>query len=211
MNEILKTIYGAVIEGDANRTQREVRVALEAGTGAGEILNSALIPAMREVGCRFEKEEYFVPEMLVAARAMQAGLEILRPVLVQSGLKPLGKIAIGTVKGDLHDIGKNLVAMMLEGAGFDIVDLGVDVSPETFLEAARLGANIIGLSALLTTTMRSMEAVISAIEAAGLRDRVKIIIGGAPVTEEFARRIGADGFAPDASQAAVIATTLISQ
>jgi 5-methyltetrahydrofolate--homocysteine methyltransferase len=211
MNEILQTIYGAVIEGEMDTIQREVRAALDAGTTAGEILNSALIPAMREVGCRFEKEEYFVPEMLVAARAMQAGLEILRPALVQSGLNPLGKVAIGTVKGDLHDIGKNLVAMMLEGAGFEILDLGVDVAPETFLEAARSGANMIGLSALLTTTMRNMEAVIRAIEEAGLRDRVKIIIGGAPVTDEFARRIGADAFAPDASQAALVATTLISQ
>ena len=122
MNEILQTIYRSVIEGDADTTQKEVRAALDAGTTAAEVLNRALIPAMREVGCRFEKEEYFVPEMLVAARAMQGGLEILRPILVQSGLKPLGKIAIGTVKGDLHDIGKNLVAMMLEGAGFEIID-----------------------------------------------------------------------------------------
>ena len=211
MNEVLKNIYQAIIEGDLAAAQMEVRAAMDAGIAGGEILNRALIPAMGEVGCRFEKEEYFVPEMLVAARAMQAGLEILRPALVQSGLKPLGKIAIGTVKGDLHDIGKNLVAMMLEGAGFEILDLGVDVAPEKFLEAARSGANMIGLSALLTTTMRSMEAVIHAIEAAGLRDRVKIIIGGAPVTAEFARRIGADGFAPDASQAGVVATTLISQ
>ena len=210
MNEILQTIYRSVIEGDADTTQREVRAALDAGTTAIEVLNRALIPAMREVGCRFEKEEYFVPEMLVAARAMQGGLEILRPILVQSGLKPLGKIAIGTVKGDLHDIGKNLVAMMLEGAGFEIIDLGVDVAPETFLEAARSGANMIGLSALLTTTMRNMEAVIRTVESAGLRDRVKIIVGGAPVTDEFARRIGADGFASDASQAAVVASALTS-
>ena len=210
MNEILQTIYRSVIEGDADTTQREIRAALDAGTTAIEVLNRALIPAMREVGCRFEKEEYFVPEMLVAARAMQGGLEILRPILVQSGLKPLGKIAIGTVKGDLHDIGKNLVAMMLEGAGFEIIDLGVDVAPETFLEAARSGANMIGLSALLTTTMRNMEAVIRTVESAGLRDRVKIIVGGAPVTDEFARRIGADGFASDASQAAVVASALTS-
>jgi 5-methyltetrahydrofolate--homocysteine methyltransferase len=200
-----------VIDGDLDTTQREVKAALDSGRSAGEILNGALIPAMREVGCRFEKEDYFVPEMLIAARAMQAGLEILRPALVQSGLKPLGKVAIGTVKGDLHDIGKNLVAMMLEGAGFEILDLGVDVAPEKFLEATRSGANLIGLSALLTTTMHSMEAVIREIEGAGLRERVKIIVGGAPVTNEYARRIGADGFAPDASQAAAVATLLVSQ
>jgi 5-methyltetrahydrofolate--homocysteine methyltransferase len=158
VNEVLKNIYQAIIEGDLAAAQTEVRAALDAGIAGGEVLTSALIPAMGEVGCRFEKEEYFVPEMLVAARAMQAGLEILRPALVQSGLKPLGKIAIGTVKGDLHDIGKNLVAMMLEGAGFEIRDLGVDVAPEKFLEAARSGVNMIGLSALLTTTMSSRAA-----------------------------------------------------
>lgn len=211
MNEILKNIYQAIVEGDLAAARTEVRTAMEAGISGGEILNEALIPAMGEVGCRFEREEYFVPEMLVAARAMQAGLEIIRPSLVQSGLKPLGKVAIGTVKGDLHDIGKNLVSIMLEGAGFEIIDLGVDVPPEKFLEAARSGANIIGLSALLTTTMRSMETVIHALEDAGLRNNIKVIVGGAPVTAEYARQIGADGFAPDASQAATIAITLLSQ
>lgn len=211
MNEKLKTIYESIIAGDLATAQAEVRAALGAGSSAEEILNEALIPAMREVGCLYEKEEYFVPEMLVAARAMQSGLEILRPALAQSSLKPVGKIAIGTVKGDLHDIGKNLVAMMLEGAGFEIIDLGVDVAPEQFLEAARSGANVIGLSALLTTTMRNMESVIQAIEEAGLRDRVRIMVGGAPVTADFARRIGADGFAADASQAAQVATALLAQ
>ncbi len=211
MNEILKNIYEAIIAGDMDTSQAEIRAALNAGITAGEILNTALIPAMGEVGCLFEKEEYFVPEMLVAARAMKAGLEILKPLLVNSGLKPMGKVAIGTVEGDLHDIGKNLVAMMLEGAGFEILDLGVDVAPEKFLEAAKSGANIIGLSALLTTTMTSMETVIREIEAAGLRSQVRIIIGGAPVTAEYALRIGADGFASDAGQAATLATTLLSQ
>ena len=211
MNEILNKIYRAILEGDMVAAQTESRVAVESGISGSEILNTAMIPAMSEVGCLFEKEEYFVPEMLTAARAMKAGLEIVKPLLVNSGLEPVGKIAIGTVKGDLHDIGKNLVGMMLEGAGFEIIDLGVDVAPESFVEAVRSGANMIGLSALLTTTMPSMETTIRAIEAAGLRGNVKIIIGGAPVTAEFARRIGADGFASDASQAASVATSLLTQ
>jgi len=211
MNEILKNIYQAILEGDMDAAQTEVRAAVDAGITGGEILNTALIPAMGQVGCLFEKEEYFVPEMLTAARAMKAGLEIVKPLLVNSGLEPVGKVAIGTVKGDLHDIGKNLVEMMLEGAGFEIIDLGTDVAPEKFVEAIKSGANIIGLSALLTTTMPSMETTIRAIEAACLRGNAKIIIGGAPVTAEYARQIGADGFAPDASQAANLATSLLSQ
>jgi len=211
MNEILKNIYQAILEGDMDAAQTEVRAAVDAGITGGEILNTALIPAMGQVGCLFEKEEYFVPEMLTAARAMKAGLEIVKPLLANSGLEPVGKVAIGTVKGDLHDIGKNLVGMMLEGAGFAIIDLGIDVAPEKFVEAIKSGANIIGLSALLTTTMPNMETTIRAIEAAGLRGNAKIIIGGAPVTAEYARQIGADGFAPDASQAANLATSLLSQ
>ena len=211
MNEILKNIYQAILEGDMDAAQTEVRAAVDAGITGGEILNTALIPAMGEVGCLFEKEEYFVPEMLTAARAMKAGLEIVKPLLANSGLEPVGKVAIGTVKGDLHDIGKNLVGMMLEGAGFEIIDLGIDVAPEKFVEAIKSGANIIGLSALLTTTMPNMETTIRAIEAAGLRDNARIIIGGAPVTAEYARRIGADGFAPDASQAANLVRSLLSQ
>lgn len=211
MNEILNKIYRAILEGDMVAAQTESQVAVQSGISGREILNTAMIPAMSEVGCLFEKEEYFVPEMLTAARAMKAGLEIVKPLLVNSGLEPVGRIAIGTVKGDLHDIGKNLVGMMLEGAGFEIIDLGVDVAPETFVEAIRSGANMIGLSALLTTTMPSMETTIRVIEAAGLRGNVRIIVGGAPVTAEFARRIGADGFASDASQAASVATSLLSQ
>lgn len=210
MDEILKNIYRAIVEGDIDAAQTEVRAAVEAGITGAEILNTAMVPAMSEVGCLFEKEEYFVPEMLTSARAMKGGLEIVKPLLVNSGLEPVGKVAIGTVKGDLHDIGKNLVAMMLEGAGFEIIDLGTDVAPEKFVEAIKSGANIIGLSALLTTTMPSMETTIRAIEAAGLRDNARIIIGGAPVTAEYARRIGADGFAPDASQAANLVTSLLS-
>ena len=205
MNEILNNISQAILEGDLDAVRTEVRAAVDAGLSGGGILKTALIPAMDEVGRLFEEGEYFVPEMLIAARAMKAGLEIIKPLLVDSGLEPVGKVAIGTVKGDLHDIGKNLVAIMLEGAGFEINDLGTDVPPEKFVEAVRVGANLIGLSALLTTTMPNMETTIRAVEESGLRGNVKIIIGGAPVTAEYAQKIGADGFAPDASQAATLA------
>lgn len=211
MHEILQKIHQAILDGDHVATQAEARAAVEAGITAAEILHTAMIPAMSEVGCRFENAEYFVPEMLVSARAMKAGLEVVRPLLVGSGHEPVGKVAIGTVKGDLHDIGKNLVGMMLEGAGFEIVDLGTDVPPETFVEAIRSGADMIGLSALLTTTMLNMQTTIQAIEDAGLRQNVKIIVGGAPVTAEYSRRIGADGFAMDASQAANVAVSLLVQ
>ncbi len=210
MNENLKPIYAAILEGDMGGAKTGVQAALDAGEAAGHVLHTALIPAMGEVGRLFEEGEYFVPEMLIAARAMKAGLELLKPLLVDSGIEPVGKVAIGTVKGDLHDIGKNLVAMMLEGAGFEIMDLGTDVPPEKFVEAAQAGANVIGLSALLTTTMPSMETTIKAIEAAGLRQGVKIIIGGAPVTAEYAKQIGADGYAPDASQAATLAKQFVA-
>jgi 5-methyltetrahydrofolate--homocysteine methyltransferase len=209
MNEKLQTIHDAVVEGNMAAVKTAVQAAVDAGITGEEILKTGLIPAMSKVGCMFEEGEYFVPEMLIAARAMKTGLEIIKPLLVNSGSKPLGKVAVGTVKGDLHDIGKNLVAMMLEGAGFEIVDLGTDVDPEKYVEAARSGVNIIGLSALLTTTMQNMDTTIQAIQAAGLRDQVKIMVGGAPVTAAFARQIGADGFAPDASQAASVAKTLL--
>ena len=209
MNETLQTIYQAVLDGDMDAAQEGVHAAVAAEIPAGDILNTALIPAMGEVGKLFEEGEYFVPEMLIAARAMKSGLEIIKPMLVDSGVEPVGRVAIGTVKGDLHDIGKNLVAMMLEGAGFEIIDLGTDVDVEDFVKAAKEGAQIIGLSALLTTTMPSMESTIQAIEAAGVREQVKIIIGGAPVTAEYAAQIGADGFAPDASQAANLAKSLV--
>jgi len=209
MNENLKAVYSAVLDGDMGAATESVQAALDKGIDPGEILNEALIAGMREVGRLFEEGEYFVPEMLIAARAMKAGLEILKPLLVDSGIEPVGKVAMGTVKGDLHDIGKNLVAMMLEGAGFEVVDLGTDVAPEGFVRAIQDGVDLVGLSALLTTTMPSMEDTIQAIEAAGLRDQVKIMIGGAPVTAEYAEKIGADGFAPDASQAATLAKTLV--
>jgi 5-methyltetrahydrofolate--homocysteine methyltransferase len=210
MDEKLKSIYDAILEGDMEGIVNNVQAPLDAGVAPGEILNTALIPAMDKVGRLFEEGEYFVPEMLVAARAMKAGLEILKPLLVDSGVDPVGKVVLGTVKGDLHDIGKNLVAMMLEGAGFEIVDLGADVSPDQFVAAIRDGVDVVGLSALLTTTMPAIENTIRAIEESGLRNQVKIIVGGAPVTAEYARQIGADGYAADASQAATLARELIS-
>ena len=199
----IKIVYEAVIEGNADAVMEGVQALLDAGKEAGSILNEALIPAMDEVGKRFEAGDFFVPEMLIAARAMQAGLGLLKPHLVDSGVESSGKVVIGTVKGDLHDIGKNLVAMMLEGAGFEVVDLGTDV------EEVNYGAQILGMSALLTTTMNNMKTVIAAVDDAGLRDEVKIVIGGAPVTAEFAEQIGADGFAPDASSAVRVVKGLL--
>ena len=206
----LTQIYDYVIDGDAPQVQAGVKEALAQGFAADVILNQALIAAMNEVGRRFEEGEFFVPEMLIAARAMQAGLALLKPQLMENGIKAAGKIAIGTVKGDLHDIGKNLVAMMLEGAGYEVQDLGVDVTPETFIKAAQGGAQVIGMSALLTTTMNNMQATLHALQTAGLRDQVKVIIGGAPVTDEFARKIGADAYAPDASGAVRIVRQLLA-
>ena len=206
----LEEIYQNVIDGQAPAVEAGVKVALDAGTPADEILQKSLIAAMDEVGRRFEEGDFFVPEMLIAARAMQAGLTILKPHLAEKDIKSAGKIAIGTVKGDLHDIGKNLVAMMLEGAGFEVMDLGVDVSPEAFVDAAKKGAQVIGMSALLTTTMANMQRTVEALNAAGLRNTVKVVIGGAPVTEDYARRIGADAFAPDASSATRVVRQLLT-
>lgn len=206
----LKPIFENVIEGQADEVESGVKAALEAGVDAGVILNEALIAAMDEVGCRFEDGDFFVPEMLISAKAMQAGLALLKPHLAATDIKAAGKIAIGTVKGDLHDIGKNLVAMMLEGAGFEIIDLGVDVDPQSFVDAVQEGASLIGMSALLTTTMSNMGVTIEALKAAGLRDKVKVMVGGAPVTEEFANSIGADAFASDASSATRVARQLVA-
>ena len=206
----LKAIYQNVIDGQAAEAEAGVKAALEAGIPADSILNQSLIAAMDEVGRRFENGDFFVPEMLIAARAMQAGLKLLKPRLAEANVKSARKVAIGTVKGDLHDIGKNLVAMMLEGTGFEVRDLGVDVPPEAFVKATQDGAQVIGMSALLTTTMNKMEDTIEALRAAGLREKVKVLIGGAPVTQDFANRIGADAFAPDASSAARIARQLVA-
>ncbi len=210
MNPKLQPIYDAVVNGDLEAAKKGVQAAIDAAIPAGEILQDGLIAPMNKVGELFEKQEYFVPEMLVAARAMQGGLALLKPKLAASGVKPIGTVVMGTVKGDLHDIGKNLVTMMLEGAGFSVVDIGVDQSPDKFVEAAKANrAQIVGISALLTTTMPAMKDTVEAFAKAGLRKQVKIMIGGAPVTEAYAKQIGADGYAADASSAARVAKTLI--
>jgi 5-methyltetrahydrofolate--homocysteine methyltransferase len=205
----IQQIAEAVIGGKAAATQQEVKNALQAGIKPEQILSDGLIAAMSEVGARFERGEFYVPEMLIAARAMQSGLSILRPLLTEQAMAMRGKVVIGTVKGDLHDIGKNLVAMMLEGAGYEVVDLGTDVPPEKFASAVREHhPALVGMSALLTTTMRNMKETIEAIEDIGLRGQVKIIVGGAPLTEAFAKEVGADGYAPDASRAVALAKSL---
>lgn len=210
MQSLLSPIFQAILEGDQAAAREAVQRALEQNIEAEIILKQAMMPAMEQVGRLFEEGEYFVPEMLVAARAMQAGLSLLKPKLVQAEVTPTGKVVAGTVKGDLHDIGKNLVCMMLEGAAFEIVDLGTDVPPERFVEAVQSsGAQLVALSALLTTTMPNMKNTIDALQQAGLRERVKVMVGGAPVTETFARQIGADGYAPDASRAVVLAKSLM--
>lgn len=211
MEPLIKDIYTNVMEGQGPAVKEKVQAALDAGIEAPVILNEGMIAAMAEVGRLFEEGEYFVPEMLIAARAMQAGLAILKPRLVDSGVEAAGKVVIGTVKGDLHDIGKNLVAMMLEGAGFEVIDLGADVSPEKFVEATRTqGAQIVAMSALLTTTMPGMKTTIEALNAAGLRNQVKVMVGGAPVTQDYAKQIGADGFSTDASRAVSTAKALVA-
>ena len=205
-----ESIFNAILDGDSETVKAEVQAALAAGGDPKAILTEGMVTAMDKVGKLFEEGDYFVPEMLISARAMQAGLALLKPMLVAADVQPAGKVVLGTVKGDLHDIGKNLVGMMMEGAGFEIYDLGTDVTPEKFVEKAKaVSADVVALSALLTTTMNNMEATIKAMDAAGLRGKVKIIIGGAPVTQDYANRIGADGFAPDASQAVRLAKSLI--
>jgi len=207
---MLDAIYQSVIGGDVAGVTQGVQQALEASYDPGEILTEAMIAAMAEVGRRFEAQEYFVPEMLIAARAMKEGLAILKPHLLEADIEPVGKVILGTVKGDLHDIGKNLVGMMLEGAGFEVIDLGVDVSPERFVEAIREHRpRFVGMSALLTTTMPGMRATIEALQKAGLRHQVVVMVGGAPVTQQYADQIGADLYAPDASSAASRAKALL--
>lgn len=211
METLIKEIYTNVMDGQSEVVKAKVQAALDAGIPASEILNEGMIAAMAEVGRLFEEGEYFVPEMLIAARAMQAGLAILKPYLVEAGVEVVGKVVIGTVKGDLHDIGKNLVAMMLEGAGFEVIDLGTDVSAEKFIAAAREHqAQIVAMSALLTTTMPGMKATIEALNASGLRDQVKILVGGAPVTQDYATLIGADGYSSDASRSVATAKALLA-
>lgn len=211
MEQVLDVISKAVLTGDLGTTEQKVQQALDAEVAPGEILTKGLIEAMAEVGRLFEEGEYFVPEMLIAARAMKGGLAILKPHLADADVKPTGTVAAGTVKGDLHDIGKNLVCMMLEGAGFEVVDLGVDVPPEKFVDAVRGGGvDVVAMSALLTTTMPGMKSTIEALEESGLRDTIKVMVGGAPVTDAYADEIKADGYAADASSAARLAKSLLA-
>ncbi len=196
----------AIINGDRTAAKNSVEQALKEGSDASKLLSGVLIPAMTEVGDRFERQEFFVPEMLVAARAMQEALAVLKPRLQAADVKPAGKLVLATVKGDLHDIGKNLVAIMMEGAGLEVVDLGVDAAPDSVVAAVKEHKpDLVGLSALLTTTMPMMKEVIEALKQAGIRDSVKVIVGGAPLTEEYAKSIGADLYAADAASAARVA------
>jgi 5-methyltetrahydrofolate--homocysteine methyltransferase len=205
----LEALRQAVITGNAQEAEEMVQTAVSANVPPEIILNKGLIAAMHEVGQLFESGQFFIPEMLVSSRAMKTAIDILKPHLMKQGVTTAGKIVIGTVKGDLHDIGKNLVATMVENAGFDVIDLGTDVSTDEFVKATRdYNPNFIGLSALLSTTMQYMESTIKAIEASGLRKKVKIIVGGAPVNEEFAREIGADGYAASATSAVALIKTL---
>jgi 5-methyltetrahydrofolate--homocysteine methyltransferase len=202
----LKKLYDAVLSGDAKTAVAITQQAIAEKMNPGSLITDAMIPAMAEVGRLYQCEEYFVPELLLSARAMKSALELLRPLLAETGVQPTGKVVIGTVKGDLHDIGKNLVASMLEGGGFEVTDLGVDVSPEKFIAAVQeKRAQIVCLSALLTVTVPSMKTAIEAFKQAGIRDQVKVMIGGAPVTADYAKEIGADAYGENASVAVSVA------
>ena len=202
----LKPLHEAVLNGDAKTAKATTEAALAAGIDPLKLVQEYMMPAMAEVGRRFECNEYFVPELLLAARAMKAALELIRPLLAASGAQPVARVALGTVKGDLHDIGKNLVAAMLEGGGYEVIDLGVNVTPEQFIAAVKeKGANIVAMSALLTTTMPSMKTTVDALKQAGVRDQVKVLVGGAPVTQKYADEIGADGYSESAAGAVAAA------
>jgi methylmalonyl-CoA mutase cobalamin-binding domain/chain len=210
--EILKGLYDETLLGNAPVVLELTNAGLAAGLGPEEILFDALIPSLEEVGARFERGDFFVPEMLIAGKAMAGALEVLRPLLALTGAETIGKFLMGTVKGDVHDIGKNLVNIMLEGAGFEVIDLGVQVAPEKFIAAIEEHQpDIVGFSAFLTTTMPMFKANMNALEKAGLRDKVIVMVGGAPVTQEYADAVGADGYASDASQAVKLAKKLIEQ
>jgi 5-methyltetrahydrofolate--homocysteine methyltransferase len=210
--EILPGLYDDTLVGNAPEVKDLVNQGLEDELGPASMLYDALIPSLEEVGARFERGDYFVPEMLIAARAMQGALDILRPLLAETGAKPIGTYVMGTVKGDVHDIGKNLVNIMLEGAGFTVYDLGVNVAPETFVQKVQEHEpDIVGFSAFLTTTMPMFKANINALEKAGIRNDVIVMVGGAPVTQEYANAVGADGYAADASTAVRLAKDLIQK
>jgi methylmalonyl-CoA mutase cobalamin-binding domain/chain len=211
-DEILQGLYEETLVGNAPVVRELTEQGLADGMDPERLLYDALIPSLEEVGARFERGDYFVPEMLIAARAMQGALDILRPLLAETGAKPIGTVVIGTVKGDVHDIGKNLVNIMLEGAGFTVIDLGVNVAPETFVQNIQEhNPDVVGFSAFLTTTMPMFKANINSIEKAGLRDQVIVMVGGAPVTQEYADVVGADGYAADASTAVRMAKDLIER
>jgi methylmalonyl-CoA mutase cobalamin-binding domain/chain len=210
--EILQKLYDETMVGHAPEVLELTRQGLDEGMEPTTLLFEALIPALEEVGARFERGDWFVPEMLIAGRAMAGALEVLRPLLAATGTETIGKYVMGTVKGDVHDIGKNLVNIMLEGAGFEVIDLGVQVAPEKFVEAVEEHQpDVLGMSAFLTTTMPMFKANINALEKAGLRDKVIIMVGGAPVTQEYADAVGADGYAPDAASATKLAKELIQK
>jgi methylmalonyl-CoA mutase cobalamin-binding domain/chain len=209
-DDLLRQLYDYTLVGNGPEVLQLTRQGLELGLGPETLLYEALIPSLEEVGARFERGDFFVPEMLIAGKAMAGALEILRPLLAETGAQTIGKIVMGTVKGDVHDIGKNLVNIMFEGAGFEVIDLGVQVAPEKFLDAIREHQpDIVGFSAFLTTTMPMFKANINALEKAGMRDQVIVMVGGAPVTQEYADVVGADGYAADASAAVVRAKELI--
>jgi len=206
----LKPLHDAILNGDAKTARTTSEQAIAAGVDPVKLVQEYMVPAMGEVGRRFECNEYFVPELLLAARAMKASLELIRPLLVAGGVASAGRVVIGTVKGDLHDIGKNLVSAMLEGGGFEVLDLGTNVTPEQFVAAVReKKAQIVALSALLTTTMPSMKATVDALKQAGVRDQVKVLVGGAPVTRKYADEIGADGYGESAAGAAGLARQVL--
>jgi 5-methyltetrahydrofolate--homocysteine methyltransferase len=207
----LHELYEAILAGDADKSVEITRAALQAGVDPQQLVNEDMIPAMDEAGRRFENNEFFVPELLIAARAMKGALGLIRPLLAERGVKPAGRIVIGTVKGDLHDIGKGLVASMLEGGGFEVIDLGVDVSASKFVEEAiRHNADIVAVSALLTTTMVGMKDVVQALRESEIRDPCRIIVGGAPVTQQFADSIGADGYSSNANAAVALARSIVT-
>lgn len=211
MSEVLSEMSTLVIEGNFSEMPEKTNAALEEGLSAEEILNKGLMPGMDHVGVEFKAGNMFVPEVLRSAKAMQESMTIIRPLLAETGAETSGKVLIGTVKGDLHDIGKNLVGMMCEGAGFEVIDIGKDVEPETFVDAVKEHKpQVLGMSALLTTTMRAMERTIKALEEAGVRDTVKIMIGGAPVTQDFSDQIGADGYAANAASASEMAKRFVA-
>ena len=208
----LKKLYDSILNGDAKAAEAITKEALAEKVDVQELIQKSMVPAMDEVGKRFQCEEFFVPELLLAGRAMKAALSLLEPHLAEQGVERAGRVVIGTVKGDLHDIGKNLVATLLEGGGFEVTDLGVDVTPEQFVEAVReKQPHIVGLSALLTVTMHWMTTTIEALEEADLRDNVSVFVGGAPLTAEFAEQIGADGYAEDAGAAVALARQLVAR